>query len=210
MKLYIFQVAPNPTKVRLYIAEKNAGGAGIVVDEVVVKLPKGEQRSPQHLARNPFGAVPVLEFDDGTTIVESLAIIDFLEETYPQPALWGSSSRARARARELERIADLRVLVPIARYIHATNSPTGRPPNAGVAEQAREALPLGLGYFNDCLSDDRLFIGGALPSVADCTLASALQFARWANFDCLDGYAHLQRWDAAYRQREVARQVLSL
>ena len=80
MKLYWFQVAPNPTKVRLYIAEKRAGGATIDFESVIVKLPKGEQNRPEHLARNPFASLPVLELDDGTCIIESLAIIDYLEE----------------------------------------------------------------------------------------------------------------------------------
>ena len=80
MKLYWFQVAPNPTKVRLYIAEKIAGGAAIELEQVVVNLPKGEQHSSEHQARNPFGSLPVLELelelDDGSYLIESLPIID--------------------------------------------------------------------------------------------------------------------------------------
>jgi glutathione S-transferase len=93
LKLYWFQVAPNPTKVRLYVAEKNAGGARIELDDAIVKLPKGEQRSDAFRALNPFGALPVLELDDGSTIVESLPIIDYLEELHPAPPLWGETAR---------------------------------------------------------------------------------------------------------------------
>lgn len=134
MKLYWFQVAPNPTKVRLYVAEKNAGGASIELEQVVVKLPKGEQNMPEHKARNPFSSLPVLELDDGSHIIESLPIVDYLEELFPDPPMWGTTVAERARGRELERIADLRVMIPIARYIHATDSPVGLPPNPGVAE----------------------------------------------------------------------------
>jgi len=210
MKLYWFQVAPNPTKVRLYVAEKNAHGGAIVLDGVVLKLPKGEQHSAEHRARNPFGAVPVLEFDDGGTLTESLAIIEYLEELHPQPSMWGENARERARSRELERIADLRVLLPIARYIHATNSPTGRPPNPGVAEQAQTAWPAALAYFDQILADGQPFLAGAMPTVADCTLAAALQFARFAKLEVLGAYPQLMRWDAAYRAREPARAVLTL
>ncbi len=212
MKLYWFQVAPNPTKVRLYIAEKNAAGAGIALESVVVKLPKGEQNAPAFLALNPFGALPVLELDDGSTLTESLPIIDYLEELFPRPALWGETPRARARARELERIADTRLMMPVARYIHATESPVGLPPNPGVAEQARGAWPKALAYFDALLADGRAFVAGAAPCVADCTLAAALQFARFARLDLeLQGrYPNVGRWDAAYREREVAREVLTL
>ncbi len=210
MKLYWFQVAPNPTKVRLYIAEKNAGGAAIELEQVVVKLPKGEQNSPEHKARNPFGSLPVLELDDGTYIIESLAIVDYLEDLFPEPPMWGTDAASRARGRELERIVDLRVLLPIARYIHATDSPLGLPPNPGVAENAQKFLPTGLAYIDDALADGRPFLKGETPSVADCTLAAALQFARFAKFDLDEQFAHLHRWDGEYRSRDVAASVLTL
>ncbi len=212
MKLYWFQVAPNPTKVRLYIAEKNHGGAAIDCESVVVRIPKGEQNEPAFLAKNPFGAVPVLELDDGSTLIESLPIIDYLEELYPQPPLWGDSARSRARARELERIADVRLLSAIARYIHATRSPTGLAPNPGVAEQARGQWPKPLVYLDRVLNDGRNFLCGDTPTVADCTLACALQFARFAELDLeLDQtYCHLARWDRGYRDREPAKAVLTL
>ena len=210
MKLYWFQVAPNPTKVRLYLAEKNAGGAGIALDQVVVKLPKGEQRSAEHRARNPFATLPVLELDDGTTIVESLPIIDYLEDLYPAPPLWGVDARARARARELERIVECRLLNPLAAYIHATHSPTGRPPNASIAERAAAEWPAALAYIEQCLDDGRAFVAGAQPTVADCTLAATLQFARFAKIDLLTDYRALQRWDRDYRTRAPAQAALTL
>lgn len=212
MKLYWFQVAPNPTKVRLYIAEKNAAGAGIDIGSVIVKIPKGEQRTPEFLARNPFGAVPVLELDDGSTIVESLPIIDYLEELYPEPSLWGVDPRARARARELERIADVRLLAAIGRYIHATRSPVGLPPNAVVAELAQAAWPQPLSYLDGVLADGRAFLCGDKPTIADCTLQSALQFARFGEVELglVQDYPNLAHWDGSYRERDVARQCLTL
>jgi maleylacetoacetate isomerase len=55
------------------------------VEERTVDLAKGEQRSPEHLARNPRGALPVLELDDGGLLTESPAIVEYLEELCPQP-----------------------------------------------------------------------------------------------------------------------------
>ena len=78
MKLYVFQVAPNPTKVRLYVAEKNAAGDELPVDEISVNIPEGEARTPEFLKKNPHGQLPVLELDDGRCFAESLAIIEYL------------------------------------------------------------------------------------------------------------------------------------
>jgi len=122
VKLYYFPVAPNPTKVRIYLAEK-----GLEVEQVRVNLVEGEQKSPEHLARNPFGKLPVLELDDGTYLTESLAIIELFEELHPDPPMLGSTPLERARVRMLERVADLGVLIPVARIIHATRSPLGLP-----------------------------------------------------------------------------------
>ncbi|MGE0857532.1 MAG: glutathione S-transferase family protein [Gammaproteobacteria bacterium] len=210
MKLYWVQVAPNPTKVRLYIAEKLAGGATLEVEGVVVKLAKGEHRLPEHRARNPFESLPVLELDDGSTIVESLAIIEYLEELHPAPPLWGEETRTRARAREVERIVDQRLLNPLATYVHATASPTGRPANVDVADRAAAEWPMALLYLDELLADERPFLLGEAPTVGDCTLAATLQFARFAKVDLLAGLPSLARWDAAYRARPIAQMVLTL
>mgnify|MGYP000158000073 CR=1 FL=1 len=60
MKLYMFPVAPNPTKVRLYLAEKRAAGCPIELEEVTVNLPRGEQKDESFIQINPMGALPVL------------------------------------------------------------------------------------------------------------------------------------------------------
>jgi glutathione S-transferase len=210
MKLYVFPVAPNPTKVRLYLAEKAAGGATIDLPQVIVDLRAGEQKTPAHLARNPFGKLPVLELDDGSYLIESLAIIEYLEECYPDPPLIGRTGVERARVRELERIAELGVLLPVGRIIHATNSPLGLPPNPGVAAHFRSVLPEALRVLNERLSDGRPFVAGERPSIADCTLAAAFQFARFGGVEIDSGLQNLTRWDVRYRERPAAKSVLSV
>ena len=210
MKLYMFQVAPNPTKVRLYLAEKAAGGGQIDIEQLSMNLPKGEQKSPEHLARNPFGKLPVLELDDGSHLIESLAIIEYLEERFPEPPLIGRDAQERARVRELERVADLGVLLPVGRIVHATNSPLGLPPVPEVAALFGEILPEGLRFLDAALADGRPFLAGQTPTVADCTLAAALQFARFGKVEIDPSFEKLARWDAAYRERPVATSVLSL
>lgn len=208
MKLYAFPVAPNPTRVRLYLAEKRAGGARIDLEEVSVNLREGQQRTPEHLARNPFGKLPVLELADGTHLTESLAIIEYLEDLHPDPPMIGADPLTRARVRELERIAEIGVMHPVARILHATRSPLGLPPNPEVAAFFRAVLPEALAVLDQRLSDGRAFVAGARPTIADCTLAAAFQFARFGGVEIAPGFASLARWDRAFRDRPEARSVL--
>ena len=206
----MFPVAPNPTRVRLYIAEKREAGVEIAVTEETVALPKGQQRTPEHLARNPMGQIPVLELDDGGFLLESVAIIQYLEELHPKAPMIGTDPLERARVFELERVADVGVLLPIGQLVHATNSPLGLPPNPAVAERARDALPVRLNFLNERLSDARPFLAGERPTIADCTLAAALQFARFGKVELDPDYEHVARWDREYRERAPARAVLVL
>lgn len=210
MKLYAFPIAPNPTRVRLYLAEKAAGGAPIPLEEVTVNLREGEQNRPEHRQRNPSGRLPVLELDDGSYLTESLAIIEYLEELHPDPALIGRDARERAVVRELERIAELGVLIPVARIVHATNSPLGLPASPELARHFREMLPSALARLDERLADGRPFLAGERPSIADCTLQAGLQFARFGKVEIDPGLASLARWDRSYREREPAQAVLLL
>lgn len=210
MKLYVFPVAPNPTKVRLYLAEKAAAGLRIPLEEVSVSLVEGGQRTPEHLARNPFGTLPVLETDSGRFVIESLPIIEHLEELFPVPSMFGPDPESRAIARQIERIADLGVLIPIARIVHATSSPIGLPANPAVAAYYRERLPRSLDYLEDLLGDGRPFLAGDRVTVGDCTLAAGLQFGRFRKLAFLDDHPRLADWDRRYRARSTAASVLVL
>ena len=208
MILHFFPVAPNPTKVRLYIAEKEIGGSSLGIDESLVNLQSGEQNSPEFLVRNPLGQLPALELDDGSCVVESLAIIEYLEELHPEPTMIGRNPRERARVRELERICDIGVLIPIGRIVHATRSPLGLPPSPEIAENAQEALKRPLQLLDDCLADGRTFVAGSQPSVADCTLAAALQFGRFGEVALDPSLENPHAWDQRFRERPSAKAVL--
>ncbi len=210
MKLYMFPIAPNPTRVRLYLAEKRALGGSIDLPEVAVSLVEGEQKRPEHLRRNPLGKLPVLELADGSFLTESLAIVEYLEELYPDPPMIGVDPIERARVRERERIAEIAVVHPIARQVHATNSPLGLAPNPAIAADSHEALARSLPVVNAWFADGRPFVAGDRPTIADCTLAAGLQFARFGKVEIDPDMNHLLRWDRDYREREPARAVLVL
>ncbi len=208
MKLYMVPLAPNPTKVMLYIAERAELGTDMGIEQIVVNTLKGRQREPEHLARNPFGTLPVLELDDGSYFVESLAIIAYLEDRFPDGALLDGSPEARGRARDVERIVDLRVAGPMGTYVHAKKSPIGRPPDPEKAAQMEASVQVPLDYLEGLLGDGRPLLLGERVSIADCTLAASLQFLRFVDADLFGERPLLRAWDERYRARPAARNVL--
>ena len=89
MRFYDYAAAPSPRKVRLFIAEK-----GLSIPTVEVDLRAQAQLEPEFLAKNPGATVPVLEFDDGTCLTESLA--HYREAVHPDPNLLGTDAGERA------------------------------------------------------------------------------------------------------------------
>jgi len=208
VKLYLLPGAPNPTKVALYIADTEALGVEMGLETQELNPFKGEQNSPEHLARNPFGSLPVLETDAGHFIFESLAIMEYFEDRFPQPSLWGSDAETRGMARNLERVADARMLSPSAGYVHAVNSPLGLEPNEAVARYLEPSFRRGLKFFNDVLGDGRPWLAGEEVTVADCTLQAGLQFMRFREVEDLTDYPAVARWSSKFRERPTAKSVL--
>ena len=213
MKLYMVPLAPNPTKVMLYIAEREARGTQMGIEQIVVNTLKGRHREPEHLARNPFGTLPTLELDDGSHTIyinESLAIIEYLEDRFPDDALLllHKTPEARAQARDIERIIDLRVASNIGAYVHATKSPIGLPEDPEKAAAAEAAMQAPLDHLEKLLADGRALLTGKEVSIADCTLQAFLQFMRFAEADLLGERPLLRAWDASYRERPAAQAVL--
>lgn len=98
MKLYDAVWAPNPRRVRMFLAEK-----GLSLDTVRVDLGQGEHLQPPFLDRNPRGTVPVLELDSGETIADSVAICRYLESLHPEPPLFGRDPLDVARIEQWTR-----------------------------------------------------------------------------------------------------------
>ncbi len=207
MKLYTQRLAPNPTKLDLYLAEKAALGREIPLERILVNLVKGEQRSPAIVAKNPLGRLPFVELDDGAIVPESLAIMEYFEERWPEPSLIGSTLQERAMTRALERSIDNDILCGVAWVVHSTNSPAGYPHNPGVADWFTTWMKAPLSTLNQRLSDGRPFVAGSRPTIADCSLGAALQFARFGKLDLLAPYEHIGVWDKRYRMRESVRSV---
>src|ERR1700758_652281 len=116
MKLYEFSLAPNPRRVRMFIAEK-----GISIPTEQVDLQTGQNRTPQFLAKNSSGGLPVLELDDGTCLAESVAICRYLEALHPEPRLMGLDARDRALVEMWNRRMELELAAFISRMLQNTH-----------------------------------------------------------------------------------------
>ena len=112
MKLYGAPMpAPNPRRVRIFLAEK-----GIELAETHLDMRKREHKSEAHKARNSLGQVPTLELDDGTTISETVAICRYFEETHPNPPLFGSTPVEMATVDMWVRRIEFMVMTPAGNF----------------------------------------------------------------------------------------------
>lgn len=108
MKL-VSSIGPNPQVVRIFMAEL---GVSFEVEEI--DLMAGENRQPDHLAKNPSGQSPALQLDDGTWIAEITAICEYLDDKQGGTDLIGTTPEARAETRMWVRRIDLQILEPLA------------------------------------------------------------------------------------------------
>ena len=118
--------APNPSKLRIFLAEK-----GLDVPTKELDLYAGEQKTAEFRALNPFVGVPILVLDDGVVLIESLPIMEYLEEMHPEPRLIGTDSVTRALIRSWERRCEIGGYLPASHMV---------PSKGEVSEQARKIL----------------------------------------------------------------------
>lgn len=151
---------------------------GLAVSHASYHLRRGEQRAPAYLALNPQGLVPALELDDGTVLTQSLAIIEWLDETYPDPALLPAEPLARARVRafalvlaaDTHPLQNLKVLNELRRLGLAEEA---------VTDWARSVTTAGLEACEALLAGvPGPYCFGAAPSLADICLVPQLGNAR--------------------------------
>ena len=181
--------APNPRKLRLYLAEK-----GLDLPIKQLDLRAGEQRTPEFLKKNPFAGVPILELDDGTVIAESLAIMEYLEEIYPDPPLIGADPVTRALVRMWERRVEIGVYLPASRMVLSKGE---------VSEHARKTLVARLALVNDGLQG-REWVAGHF-SIADIMLLIGLDTAHHGGQFTLDpAWTNVSRWYERMKARPSA------
>jgi maleylacetoacetate isomerase len=102
MQLYSYFRSTASYRVRIALGLKN-----LSYDTVPIHLPRQEQHSESFRAVNPQRRVPALKLDDGTVLIQSLAIIDYLDETYPEPPFLPTDAKLRARVRAVAHIVSM-------------------------------------------------------------------------------------------------------
>jgi glutathione S-transferase len=199
--LYDSKVAPNPRRVRIYLAEK-----GIEVPTRQVDIGKAESRQPAFLAKNPLGGLPVLELDDGTCIAESLAICRYFEEQQPQPPLFGTDAKDRAIVEMWSRRTELEVWRHVTGCFQNTHDFfKGRIEQVPAwGELCRKTARTRLAWLDEELAT-RPFVAGERYTVADITLLCAIDFGRVVDIRIAPAQKHLARWHEAVSSRPSSR-----
>lgn len=169
---------------------------GIAYRSVSIDLALGEQGGADYLARNPQGLIPALDID-GAVLTQSLAIIDYLDQTRPEPRLLPAdpAARAAALAQALVIAADTHPVQNL-RVMNWLKSQFGASHDQAV-EWNRHWIELGFATLEAQAPETGLF-GGAAPNLADLCLVPQMANARRFEVD-LAPFARLVRIDAALR-----------
>jgi glutathione S-transferase len=203
MRLYQDSRAPNPRRVRMYLAEK---GLLEGIELVEISIAARAHQAPEYLARTPLGLVPILELDDGRTLRESMAICRYFEELHPEPPMFGADPWQRAQVEMWTRHAELEVLFAVAQVFRNSHPFwVGRIKQAPeFAEIMREHLLQRLTWIDHELRD-RPFLAGDRFSVADQTLLVAVDFAKISNVRLGETTPNLLRWHRDVSARRSAK-----
>jgi glutathione S-transferase len=202
MKLYDSRLAPNPRRVRWFLAEKGVEDLEIVEIDIF----GGAHKTPEYLARAGMPVVPSLTLGDGDTITESLAICRYLESLYPEPNLFGRDAREAAFIEMWTRRAEMMAATPLMMAVRH-----GHPALAALETQVPEIAAVNragaeraLKLFDRRLADSE-WIGADRVTMADGVLFIGLEFARMVRFRIPEELARLTKWQAAMRERSSAK-----
>ncbi|MGL4728509.1 MAG: glutathione S-transferase family protein [Bosea sp. (in: a-proteobacteria)] len=199
MKLYDGGRAPNPRRVRIFLAEK-----GLSLPEIVpVNLASFEQRSPDFLKLNPAGQTPVLALEDGTAIAETMAICRYFEALHPEPALFGRTPLEQATVEMWNRRMELGLLTAVQavfRHGHPGMAASENPQIPQWAEVNRPRVLENLAILEKQL-ETRPFICGEAFTVADITAGVTVDFLRAAKVHLPEDHAHIRRWHQSISAR---------
>lgn len=201
MKLYDTPLAPNPRRVRWFMAEKGIDD----IEIVTLNLFESQHKTPEYLAKAGLPNVPMLEMDCGTCVTESVAICRYLEAKYPEPNLFGRTPEEAAVIEMWLRRAEMMVATPIMMGVRHTHpamaaleqqDPASGERSLQGAARALKILDARLGE-STWIAADRL-------TVADIIAFIGLDFGRMIKFRLPDDLGNVARWAEAMRARPAA------
>jgi glutathione S-transferase len=208
MKLYDCHIAPNPRRVRIFLAEK-----GVEIEKVELNIAEGDNLKPDFLAINPRGLLPTLVLDDGTVLDECVAISRWVEETWPDPPLMGTNARDRAFIEARNRHMEIDGFISVAeifRNSHPTFSDRGLPGISAVpaipqlVDRGRAGIARFFERLNSYYLDQHPFVAGDQFTIADITALSVVDFAGWVDEKVRPHHANTLRWYEAVSKRPSA------
>lgn len=202
MKLIEQARAPNPRRVRIFVAEK-----GLSIPSEPIDIMKLEHRAAGFSSLNPWQQVPVLVLDDGTAISETMAICRYLEELNPEPCLLGASAKERAVVEMWNRRMELGLFFRVAQAFRHTHPAMAELEKPQVKEwgEVNRARAIEQATLLDAELGQRRFVAGERYSVADITALVAVDFMKVARIERPASLANLARWHAEVSGRPSAK-----
>ena len=198
MLLYHDPRAPNPRRVRIFLAEKN-----VAYDTIEVLIANAAHQTDAFRRKNPLSLLPVLELSDGRILRESMAICRFIEEQTPEPNLFGIDQWERAQIEMWNRHAELELLWPISQVFRNTHQFwVGKIKQApDFAEIMLDHLRMRLDWLEEELGK-RAFIAGERFTVADITALCAIDFGKVSNIRIsAETHPNLSSWHKRVSER---------
>ena len=198
MLLYHDPRAPNPRRVRIFLAEKN-----VAYDTIEVLISTAAHQTPEFRKKNPIALLPVLELADGKVLRESMAICRYIEELHPEPNLFGADAWERAQIEMWNRHAELELLFPISQVFRNTHAFwVGKIKQAPeFAAIMREMIGERFDWFDSELAH-RPYIAGERFTVADITAVCAIDFGKVSDIRINAAtHPHLAAWHARIAAR---------
>ena len=202
MKLYDGGSAPNPRRVKVFLAEK-----AITVPTEQVDLGKMAHKSAAYTAVNPLQRVPALELDDGTVICESIAICRYFEQLQPDPPLFGIGAKDIAVVEMWERRVEFHLLGPVS-HVFRNSHPAMKEmevPQVPAWAEANKPRIMDFLALLDRELGSRRYIAGERYTVADITGMIAVDFLKPAKLEVSPALTNLKRWHSEVSARPSAK-----
>lgn len=198
MLLYNTPLAPNPRRVRIFLAEKN-----VTIPVRDVNLMAQEHKSEAYGRINPLNEAPALVLDDGATLTESVAICRYIESLYPEPPLFGRNAREQAFIEMWQRRVEFRLFAPVAlafRHSHPALARLESPQKPEFAEHQRPRAQQTMRFLDGELASRR-FIASDDFTIADITAIVAMDLTKAARVEIPQDLPNLSRWRAEVSAR---------
>ena len=192
LKFYYHPLSPLSRRVWIALLEKE-----IPFTPAIVNLKDGEQFKPDFLAISPFHHVPVI-VDDGLRVLESLAILDYLESKYPQNPLLPSNVSRLAKVRMVQMVANNELSSLVIPLINETE-------DSLKLKQTKRKIKRILKFMSELLAEDAYFGGDSL-SLADVVAGNSIILANKLGFS-LSQFEKIEQWCDRLMQREVWQQT---